>query len=148
MEEPLPAGVKPSPFMIWFAVLIVVLGYIGIFGWLLVDTLRHSASFDVRPAQSYVLPPFAGALGLVLALSLGVDPTKKIYGRSLKERLKRLLSVDHILLFGGIAYLVSAVAGFIVWAVKGNITPELVTTVVLTVVGYLAAAATQIARTP
>jgi hypothetical protein len=94
-----------------------------------------------------VLPILSGALGLVLALALGVDPKTKLRGASLSQRLKALfLTTDKLLLLGAWVYALSAVAGIAVWVHKDTVTPALVTTVVLTVVGYAGATVTALAR--
>ena len=137
---------KPNRFIQWIALAIVILGYAGLFTWLLADTLDHSSSFDVRPVLTYVTPIFSGALGLILALSLGVEPKTESIGTGIVAWIKSLFGVPKLLLLGAIVYLASGVAGAIVWGIKGDVTPELVTTVILTVAGYLGATAAALAR--
>jgi hypothetical protein len=148
MEGSRPRGVKPSPTIIWIAILGVIVAYVLLFASLLIDTWHHADKFEPRGVQTFVTPLLSGALGLVLALSLGVDPDKKIRGDSLRARLKSLLASDKILLLGGFIYLVSAFAGGYVWYHKDNVTPAIVSTVVMTVAGYAAAAMAGIARRP
>jgi uncharacterized membrane protein YfcA len=58
-----------------------------------------------------------------------------------------LLQVQALLLLGAMIYLASAVFGGYVWWQKGGtITPEVVKTVVLAVVGYLVATVAALAR--
>jgi hypothetical protein len=137
---------KPSPVLQWIALALLIVAYGGLFGWLLKDTWDHSAAFDVRSVQTHVTPILSGALGLVLALALGVDPKTRIRGENLRERLRALFAVRGLLLAGAVVYLVSAIVGGIVWGIKEDVTPALVTTIVLTVAGYLAATVTAMAR--
>ena len=146
--EPRPTGVKPSPTIAWFAIVGVIVAYMALFTSLLVDTWDHTAKFEPRGVQTFVTPLLSGALGLVLALALGVDPNKGIRGKTLREWLKGLFATDKILLFGAAIYLASAFAGGFVWWKKDEVTPALVSTIVMTVAGYAAAAMTAIARRP
>jgi hypothetical protein len=134
--------------MIWIAIVGVIVAYIALFTSLLIDTWHHTAKFEPHGIQTFVTPLLSGALGLVLALSLGVDPDKKIRGATLRDRLKALLASDKILLFGGAVYFASAFAGGYVWYHKDEVTPALVSTVVMTVAGYAVAAMAAIARRP
>ena len=93
--------------------------------------------FDVTPVLS-------GALGLVLALSLGVDA--KLSATTFWGRLKQVFEVPGLLRVGAVTYLISALFGGVVWGIQGDTTPALVTSVVLTVAGYAAAAVTALAR--
>jgi hypothetical protein len=138
--------VGASPAFQKVAIVTVALAYGGLFGWLLADTLHHSGPFDPRPVQANVIPILAGALGLVLALALGVDPNTRIQGTGLVHWLRQLLAFRRLLLFGALVYLASAIAGGVVWGIKDNTTPTLVTAVVLLVAGYFAGAVTAATR--
>jgi hypothetical protein len=138
----------PNPVLQSFAVLLVVASYAGLFGALLIDTLNAEQAFEPDDFTSTVTPLLAGALGLVLAAALGVE-VKAAAGVEGIEKLKVLLQVQALLLLGAMIYLASAVFGGYVWWQKGGtITPEVVKTVVLAVVGYLVATVAALARPP
>lgn len=131
-----------------FALALVTLVYLGLFGWLLVDTLNADAAFEPSDIQRTVIPVLTGSLGLVLALALGVEAkTRLLAAASPKERFAALWTVKGLLRLGAGAYLLSALLGGLVWGIKEDVTPDLVTTVVLIVAGYLAAAMSTLART-
>jgi uncharacterized membrane protein len=130
---------KPIRAMRWLAILIVTAGYAGLFTWLMVDTWNNSGSFDPRSVQTYLLPPLSGTLGLLLALSLGVDPHQQLTLTGLREQLRAILSTHRLLVAGAFIYLASGVAGAVVWGFRQNSMPTLATAIVLTVAGYLAA---------
>jgi hypothetical protein len=138
--------VQPDPKLQRFAILLVVVGFAGLFTWLLIDTLRADASFEPRGVQTVLIPLFAGALGLVLALALGVDP-KSRQSQSVRDVLRYLFwSDDGLLRLGAFVYLGAAVLGAIVWGIQQDETPGLVTAIVFTTAGYLAAVITSRAR--
>ena len=80
----------------------------------------------------------------MLALSLGVEAA--IAGMTFRDRLKKVFEIPGLLRVGAVVYLLSAVVGGIVWGIQEDVTPDLVTSVVLTVAGYGAAAMTALAR--
>jgi hypothetical protein len=137
---------KPNKTLQRLALLIVIFGFAGLFAWLLIDTLRADAPFDPSDLQTALTPVLSGALGLVLALSLGVD-TGGADTKDTTSRWRRLWdNIDAFLVLGAIVYLISGVAGAIVWGIKDEVTPALVTAIVLTIGGYLAATMTALAR--
>ena len=109
-----------------------ILAFAALFGSLLKDTWDASAPFEPEPIHRYVLPILGGAFGLVLALALGVDPARGAAG------WRAFFTIDRLLLVGALVYAAAAVVGGYVWYEKAEITPELVTTLVLIVVGYAA----------
>jgi cytochrome bd-type quinol oxidase subunit 2 len=129
--------VKPHPGMIKLAIVIATGVFVALFAWLLVDTWRANAALEPNPMQLFLTPIFSGALGLVLALSLGVEPAARGEAWFTEKRL---------LLIAAVIYLVAAVVGGVVWAFRQDETPELVSALVLTVAGYLAASVTAAAR--
>ena len=133
---------KTNPVLQRFALCLVIAGYGLLFGWLAVDTWHHSAKFDVKGAFTATIPPLAGALGVMLAHGLGVDPKTKLRGPRLRDRLRGFFSTDVLLTVGAIVFLLSGIAGIVVWIHKGDdVTPALLTTIALSVIGYLVASA-------
>ena len=135
----------PNPALQKLAVVLVIIGFGGLFGWLLGDTVAHEQEFEPRTVQTVLTPVLSGALGLVLALALGVDPVS-VREESFLGRLKRIVDVRSLLLLGGLVYLCAGLAGAVIWGLKGDVTPDLVTALTLTVFGYLAATVTALAR--
>ena len=132
---------KPSPALQRFALALLIAGYAFLFSWLLVDTWHHSATFDVPAPFTATVPLLAGALGVILAHGLGVNPLTKIQGNTFGEKLGSFFSTDRLLAIGAIVYLVLGIVAIAVWIKKDTVTPALVSTIGLTVVGYLAASA-------
>jgi hypothetical protein len=139
---------KPNPVLRGLVVVVVVVGYAWLFGALLLDTLDADKAFEPGEFTSQAVPILSGALGLVLAVALGVEiKAAGLADATRVGRLKALLRIDNLLLAGAIVYLFSAAAGGYVWNEQGgDITPELVKVVVLTVIGYGAATVAAAAR--
>ena len=137
---------KPNPVLQRFALLLVIAGYGLLFSWLAVDTWNHSAKFDVGGGLTATVPPLAGALGVMLAHGLGVDPRTKLTG-DFSDWIGGLFSTEVLLTVGAIVFLLSGIAGIVVWIHKGDdVTPALLTTISLSVIGYLVAAAIAMAN--
>jgi hypothetical protein len=136
----------PNPVLQRFALVLVITGYAALFGWLGADTWHHSAKFDVRTAFTATIPPLAGALGVMLAHGLGVDPKTRLRFGGGRSFLVSLLDTDRLLLAGAVVYMLSGIAGIAIWIHKGDdVTPALLSTIALTVVGYLVASGTTLA---
>jgi hypothetical protein len=123
-----------------------MIGYAALFGALLEDTLDADKAFEPDDFTSTITPLLSGALGLVLAVSLGVEVKAAGARAGLVDRLKALFKTETLLVVGAVIYLVSGIAGGYVWRKQGDVTPDLVTAVVLTVAGYLVATVTALAR--
>lgn len=134
---------KPNPTLQAFFVFLAITVFAALFGSLLWETWDAAAPFDPKAIHLYVLPFLGGAFGLVLALALGVDPAK--LGR---VGWGAVFTVQRLLLFGAVVYALAAVAGGFVWWKKDAVTPELVTTIVVTVAGYAAALIAALGRKP
>jgi peptidoglycan/LPS O-acetylase OafA/YrhL len=137
---------QPNPFILRLGILAVIAGFAALFAWLLWDVWYSSTTpYDPNDLQVYLIPPVAGALGIGLALQLGVSP--KIEGEpGWKDRLWSLIDPKRLIGLGSIVLFVAVVVGIFVWASREDETPELVTTLILTVVGYLVAAYAAAAR--
>lgn len=133
------------PFLVRSSLVLLMVAYAILFGWLAADTWHHSAKFDPQPAFTAAVPLLAGALGVMLARGLGVDPTRRIQGKNFGEKLRSFFTTDILLLSGAAVFLLSGIAGLIVWIHKGDVTPALLSTITLTVLGYMAASATNLA---
>jgi hypothetical protein len=136
---------QPNSSLQRLAVLLAIVLFIVLYGWLLVSTLLASDPLEPSAMISVTLPILSGALGLVLALGLGVDPTVR-GATSFRDRLRKMWALDTLLFSGAVVYLLAGITGLIVWGAQGDLTPELVTVIALTVIGYLGAAVTASAR--
>lgn len=130
---------RTDPVLQRFGMLILELAFAAMFSVLLIQTLSADSEVSVPPMVNILTPVFAGALGLLLARALGVEPS--VTGAAdLWGRIRAILSTTSGLLrLGAWIYLLAGLAGGIVWGIKGSLTPELVTVLVLTTAGYLAA---------
>jgi hypothetical protein len=137
--------VKANPKVQQVAILLVIAAFVGLFGSLLWETWEASSEIEVDGIQAAATPLLAGALGLLLALALGVEP-KMRDARSWKERLRALVTINALLTLGAVVYMLAAVAGGIVWWKKGDITPDMVSTLVLAAIGYAVAAIAVLSR--
>jgi hypothetical protein len=82
----------------------------------------------------------------MLAHGLGVDPKTKLQGRGLRALIRAFFSTDILLIVGAVVYLLSGIVGIVVWIHAGDeVTPALLTTISLTVIGYIVAAGTALA---
>jgi H+/Cl- antiporter ClcA len=133
----------PNPALVKLAIVVVTGAFCALFGWLLVDTVNTEASFQPTDMQVVLTPIFSGALGLVLALALGVEPGARDKTRSWIEDV---FTTKRLLLAAAVIYLLAAVVGGVVWGLNEDFTPDLVKALVLTVAGYLAAAVTGAAK--
>lgn len=136
---------KPNDTLQRIALVVVMAGFVWIFGSLLRDTWHATATVNPGPADTAILPILSGGLSLVLALALGVDP-KLIRTGTWGQKLKAAFSADNLLTVCAFVYLVAGLAGVVVWREKGDITPDLVTAVSLTVVGYASATLAALTR--
>ena len=137
---------KPSAALRAFALFLVVAGYALLFGALLMDTMNADETYEPGDFTTAIIPLLSGALGLVLAVSLGVEVKNAGVAATWWDRVKALLNVRGLLLLGAVVYLLSGAAGGYVWYKQDDLTPDLVTAVVLTVAGYLVATVTALAR--
>jgi hypothetical protein len=136
---------QPNKKLQGMALLAVMALFLWIFGALLVDTWRATQPVKPGSADTAIIPILSGGLGLVLALALGVDPSLSRTG-PWHARLKAAFSLANMLTASAVVYLVAGLAGVVVWQEKGDVTPDLVTAVSLTVVGYAAATLAALAR--
>ena len=136
---------KPMPGMVWGSIVGVIVAFAILWTWLLVDTWNATTELEPSGIQTSLTPILAGALGLLFALSLGVDPKLKA-APGLWARLKALFTTDALLVLGAVVYGLAALAGVVVWAKAGDDTPELVSSLVLVAAGYAVAAMTALAR--
>ncbi|MEX1026896.1 MAG: hypothetical protein WD049_02655, partial [Candidatus Paceibacterota bacterium] len=114
--------------------------------WRATQTLTSTDAFSPAPVVSILTPVFAGALGLLLARSLGIDP-RLVNITGGWQRIRAIfMSTPALLRAGAWIYLLAAVAGGVVWGFNSSTTPELVTVIVLTAAGYVAATVTTLAQ--
>ena len=142
------ANPAPNPFLLRVALLAVIAGFAAFFTWLLIDTWNASGLYEPNSLQLFITPTLAGALAVGTAIQLGVEPRAVAVPPSWQDRLLAFLSVKRLIGLGAVVYLIAAGAGLFVWARRMDETPELVSAIVLTAVGYLAAAYASAARSP
>jgi hypothetical protein len=136
----------PNPFLLRVAIVAVIVGFVVFFTWTLVDTWNASGLYEPNSLQLFITPTLAGALAVGTALQLGVEVKAAVPPKSWTERLLAFLSIKRLITLGAVVYLIAAGAGIFVWAKRMDETPELVSALVLTAVGYLAAAYAAAAR--
>ena len=107
---------KPVKGIQWLAVLVAILGFGGLYFSLLIDVWDADAVVQPRDIQVTITPILSGALGLLLALALGV------------------------------VYLLAGLAGAVVRWHNGDAMPDTAKAIALTVFGYVAATVTARAR--
>jgi hypothetical protein len=135
----------PNPFLLRVAIVAVIVGFVVFFGWTLVDTWNASGLYEPNSLQLFITPTLAGALAVGTALQLGVE-VKAAEAKSWSERLLAFFSIKRLITLGAVVYLIAAGVGVFVWAKRMDETPELVSALVLTAIGYLAAAYAAAAR--
>src|SRR5688572_15956787 len=115
---------QPNPYMLRLAMMAVIAGYAALFGWLLWDVWYSSSEpYAPNDLQAYLIPPLSGALGIGLAMQLGVEP--KIEGApDWKEKLAAFFSPKRLLGLGSIVLGAGIVVGIFVWASRQDETPE------------------------
>lgn len=135
----------PNPFLLRVAIVAVIVGFVVFFTWTLIDTWNASGLYQPNNLQLFITPTLAGALAVGTALQLGVEP-RRAAPTNWTERLLAFFSIKRLITLGAVIYLIAAGVGIFVWARRMDETPELVSALVLTAVGYLAAAYAAAAR--
>lgn len=140
---------KPVQGIQWLAVLMAILGFGGLYFSLLIDVWDADALVKPRDIQITITPILSGALGLLLALALGVEPqalSSQGFSGNLKALISKLLEVELLLKVGACVYLLAGLAGGVVWWHNGDAMPDTAKAIALTVFGYVAATVTARAR--
>lgn len=133
------------PAIVWAAIVGVIVAFAVLWTWLLVDTWNATTKLEPSGVQTSLTPILAGGLGLLFALSLGVDP-KVRSAVGFWARLRAIFSTKGLLVAGAGIYGLAALAGVVVWAEAKDATPELLSSLVLVAFGYAVAAMTALAR--
>jgi hypothetical protein len=136
-----------DPAWIRVALVLVILAWVALFGSLLVETALADELVDPGGAETAFIPLLSGALGLALAVKLGVDPKVRDQDKWWK-RLWAVFTPERLVGIGAGIYAISGLLGLIVWWVNEDATPDLVSTVALTVFGYAASAVTVVLAKP
>lgn len=126
------------------AVALAVIAFVVLYGSLLKDTMDASTKVEPTDVQTALIPLLSGGLGLLLALALGVEPKPR--ARTFRARIREILNARGLLLTAAAVYMAAGVIGAVVWNSNRDVAPDLLTAIVLTVFGYIAAALTAAGR--